>query len=68
MIHIKKSLKIVNKHLLYSTGNFTQYSVITYMGKESEEEAIYLPMWLSHCVVHLKLAQTVNQLYANELL
>ena len=24
--------------LLYSTGNSTQYSVITYMGKESEKE------------------------------
>ena len=23
---------------LYTTGNLTQYSVITYMGKESEEE------------------------------
>ena len=26
----------INKDLLYSTGNSTQYSVITYMGKESE--------------------------------
>ena len=23
---------------VYSTGNFTQYSVINYMGKESEKE------------------------------
>ena len=29
---------IINKDLLYSTGNSTQYSVITYMRKESEEE------------------------------
>ena len=29
---------IVNKELLYGTGNSTQYSVITYMGKESENE------------------------------
>ena len=28
---------INNKDLLYSTGNSTQYSVITYMGKESEK-------------------------------
>ena len=28
---------IANKDLLYSTGNSTQYSVITYMGKESEK-------------------------------
>ena len=27
--------KIDNKHLLYSTGNSTQYSVMIYMGKES---------------------------------
>ena len=26
--------KITNKDLLYSTGNSTQYSVMTYMGKE----------------------------------
>ena len=25
----------INKDLLYSTGNFTQYSVMTYMGKDS---------------------------------
>ena len=46
MIHIKKSLKIVNKDLLYSTGNFTQYSVITYMGKESEEEYIHVCIYI----------------------
>ena len=26
--------------ILYSTGNYTQYFVITYMGKESEKETI----------------------------
>ena len=30
--------KIDNKDLLYSTGNDTQYFVITYKGKESEKE------------------------------
>ena len=30
------SKQITNKDLLYSTGNSTQYSVMTYMGKESE--------------------------------
>ena len=30
--------QIINKDLLYSTGNSTQCSVITYMGKESEKE------------------------------
>ena len=28
------------KDLLYSTGNSTQYSVITYKGKESEKKYI----------------------------
>ena len=52
LLYIKQITKF-----LYSTGNRTQYSVITYMGKESEEEWIYLPVGLNHCVVHLKLAQ-----------
>ena len=34
--------QITNKDLLYHTGNSTQYSVITDMGKESEEEWIYV--------------------------
>ena len=29
---------IANKDLLYSTGNSTQYSVMTYMRKESKKE------------------------------
>ena len=33
---------IINKDLLYSTENSTQYSVIIYMGKESEKECIYV--------------------------
>ena len=35
LLYIKQ---IINKDLLYSTGKSTQYSVITYMGKESEKE------------------------------
>ena len=31
---------ITNKDLLCSSGNFTQYSVMAYMGKESKEEWI----------------------------
>ena len=31
-----------NKDLLYRTGKSTQYSVVTYMGKESEKEWIYV--------------------------
>ena len=30
--------KIVNKDLVYSTGNSTKYSVMTYMGKKSEKQ------------------------------
>ena len=33
-------IEITNKDLLYSTGNYTQYFVITYKGKESEKEYI----------------------------
>ena len=31
---------IKNKVLLYSTGNYVQYLVITYNGKESEKEYV----------------------------
>ena len=34
-------IKQVNEDLLYSTGNYSQYLVITYKGKESEKEYIY---------------------------
>ena len=32
--------QLANRNLLYSTGNSTQYSVIIYVGKESEIEWI----------------------------
>ena len=32
----------INKNLLYSTGNSTQYSVMTYLEKESKTEWIYV--------------------------
>ena len=35
LLYVKQ---IINKDLLYNTGNSTQYSVITYMGKESGKE------------------------------
>ena len=35
----------------------TQYSVITYMGKESEKEWIYVYVQLNHFAAHLKLTQ-----------
>ena len=32
--------QIINKDLLYSTGNYTQYFVITYKGKESDRKSV----------------------------
>ena len=50
-----------NKNLLYSTGNYIQYLIINYNGKELEKEEIYihthLYVKLNHCAVHLKLVQ-----------
>ena len=34
--------EITNKALVYSTENSTQYTVITYMGKEFENEGVYV--------------------------
>ena len=39
LLYIKE---INNKDPLYSTGNYTQYFVITYEGKESKEKYIYI--------------------------
>ena len=39
LLYIKQ---INNKDLLYSTGNYSQYLVIMYNGKESEKEYIYI--------------------------
>ena len=39
LLYIKQ---ITNKDLLYSTGNSTQYSVMTYMGKNLKKEWIYI--------------------------
>ena len=46
-----------NKHLLYSTGNSTQCSVMTYMGKESKDEWIYVYVKQNHYAVLLKLIE-----------
>ena len=44
LLYIKQ---ISNKDLLYSTGNYTQYLVITYNGKESEKEKnVYICVYL----------------------
>ena len=46
----------MNKNLLYSTGNYTQYFVITYTGKGSKRE-YYIYIWLNHFAMHLKLTK-----------
>ena len=38
----KKKKKMTNKNPLYTTRNSTQYSIMTYMGKESKKEWIYV--------------------------
>ena len=50
--------RVINGDLLYSTGGTsTQYSVTTYIGKESEKEWICVYASLSHCVARQKLSQ-----------
>ena len=39
LLYIKQ---LPNKDLLYSTRKSTQYTVMTYMGKESKKELIYV--------------------------
>ena len=39
LLYIKQ---IVNKNLVYSIRNSTQYSVMTYVGKESKKEWMYV--------------------------
>ena len=45
-------IKQINKDLLYSTENSIQYSVITYMGKESKKEQMYVYSQLNHFAVY----------------
>ena len=48
---------IINKDLLYSTGNSAQYYVAAWMGGEFGGERIHVYVWLSPFAVHLKLSQ-----------
>jgi len=43
--------------LLYSTGNSTQHSVVTYMGKESKNKCIYVYVQLICFAKHQRLTQ-----------
>ena len=48
---------IINKDLLYSTGNSAQYYVAAWRGGEFAEELIPISVWLSSFAIHLKLSQ-----------
>ena len=50
---------LINKELLYSTGNYTQYFVITCKKKESEKEYIHMHTYthIYHFAVYLKIIQ-----------
>ena len=55
-------VKQINKTLLYSTGNYIQYLLMTYNGKESEKEyIIHIYIKLNHSAVHLKLTHHTNK-------
>lgn len=56
---------MVNRDLLHSTGNSTQYSVITYMGKESEKAWICVCIQLNPLLYSSNYHNIVNQLYFN---
>ena len=46
--------KITNKDLLYSTGNYIQYPVITYNGKESAKDILLQKVYFSVYLKHYK--------------
>ena len=55
LIHTSEYKIETSKELLYSTGNYTQYLVITYTGKKSKKEYTY--MSLNHFAIYLKLTE-----------
>ena len=54
--NFKKLSLVNNKHLLYSTGNYTQYLLTNDNGKESEKN-VCVCIKLNHFAVHLKITQ-----------
>ena len=48
---------VTSENLLYSSGNSTQHSVVTYMRRESEKEGIYIYVWLIYFAVQWKLTE-----------
>ena len=57
---------LVNGDLLYSTENSTQYSVIIYVGKESEREQMCIYMYNRITLLYRNHHNIVNQLYFNK--
>ena len=55
--HMHTVLGLDNRDLPYITGNSTQYSVMIYMGKESEKEGMCVYVQLNHSVVQQQLSQ-----------
>ena len=53
-----KSMYLINKDLLYSTGNYTQFLIIMYKGKESEKEYILY----THIYVCVNHSESLNYL------
>ena len=56
-VYNNENLCITNENLLYSTGNSTQCSVVTWVGRKSKKEGIYVYIWLIHFIVQQKLTQ-----------
>ena len=52
-----KEITINNKNPLYSTGNFTQYSIMTYMGKKSKRVDICIHI----CNIHFAVCQKLTK-------
>ena len=64
--HIQTTIhKITNKDLLYSTGNSTQCSVMTYVRKESKEWYVFMYNW-AILLYSRNWHNIVNQLMANK--
>ena len=57
--------RITSKDLLYSTGNPAQCYAAAWMAGKSGGEWIRVYTWLSRFAVHLKLHNTVTQLYSH---
>ena len=62
--YIKYLYKINSNNLVYnSTGNYIQYLIITYNGKESEKD--YICLYMNQFAGYQK-HNIINQLYFNE--